>query len=510
MGVSDQRRGIQRMKTLNRSVSVVADNYTPLTNAYLSEKHSGTLVINMDEPTLERRRSSPNVCKAVLVDKENENDFSREDRYFNYKTTKKKGRAQFQRGETFDNPSSFSSENYWNQFEESFDPKVSFRRIVTKSNNLLRATSSNDQFRGRISRQDIHRSSTHRNNKTNLFFHDTQKNNCSPRTCDITKSNSLSSEEHIFSNPEFLNTSQYTLNNTKLKRNSSIENDMYRPQSNINRSNFQLFENFPPNFIQPTRLSNGPNPIHYKETEQSKVHLQNCSPRLSTSEQNNNYQQEMSLIPSNYRFLSTEQPDDCKTFRKSHSVRYKQPRSRDKVWDRRDNYKFQKSKSFIYHENEKDYPYRMAETQMVAESVKPQKFEEEIQNLSTEGIMLETQVEPNFPKIEFETLGFNNIYQSYREKQKLSSSINKNRKRSSHSIQLKKNEESYQENSQLKRQKIACILLSLIFGLIIFVVITILYHYNNTSETQTNNQTRQSIILTRDSRPIHFGGGYVN
>ncbi|CAO1316750.1 unnamed protein product [Diamesa hyperborea] len=65
---SGHRRRPPKLKSNDRSVSMVVDNYTPLTSAALSAKNAGPLVINMDEPPppIAPRRSSPNISEDIF------------------------------------------------------------------------------------------------------------------------------------------------------------------------------------------------------------------------------------------------------------------------------------------------------------------------------------------------------------------------------------------------------------------------------------------------------------
>ena len=65
---SGHRRRPPKLKSNDRSVSMIVDNYTPLTSAALSDKNAGPLVINMDEPPppIASRRSSPNINEDIF------------------------------------------------------------------------------------------------------------------------------------------------------------------------------------------------------------------------------------------------------------------------------------------------------------------------------------------------------------------------------------------------------------------------------------------------------------
>lgn len=103
---SGHRRRPPKLKSVDRTVSVVVDNYTPLTSAALSAKNAGPLVINMDEPPQNpSRRSSPNICDDIFHTKSSssmENTIICDDEYHHSTNVGIRKSSSFRRGETID------------------------------------------------------------------------------------------------------------------------------------------------------------------------------------------------------------------------------------------------------------------------------------------------------------------------------------------------------------------------------------------------------------------------
>jgi hypothetical protein len=498
----ENRRKPPKLRSIDRALSVTVESYKPIPSM-LSKRHE-PLVINMDEPNLHRRKSSPTIHKERYLDSHYEPNMEN----IQSKSYAKVKRSHLRRGETIDFPSTFSySTDASKRFDEfNLDEQVSMSLNSNPcQNQLIQSSASNSQLKSnyRVNNhpqfdddlQDVNQTQLRRNNKTYFSFHDTKKQKRSTRTCDISKSNSMSSEDHILSNTFQPSTSKHSSSDIKRNwRQIAIENDMYRPYiSNRSRQVFELPT------IQRNNQWISTSPTFFDARRYS-VNLQNNRSPRSAAKQSQILSRQSTLSSKHQLAPQNQQRFRNQNFesRKSQSVRYKE-RSDNASKENRELFKSRKSKSFIFDDNEQlNYPYSISDPHITLE-LPQQNFEEELKRLSGEegSNLFVTDVELELPSIEFGALGFNAIYQSYREKQKNSESRENKRKRSTFSVN--------DGEISSKRKKIVCFVIIIFSSIIVLTVLAVYATLTHSSETQIQNQTRHT--FSRDSRPIHFSGG---
>lgn len=532
MSGQQQRRRPPKMRSTDRSHSVVVDNYMPLTSAALSAKRSGTLVINMDEPNMQRRKSSLNMSKEEIQQITESFDFHQQQNV-NYPPEFRRKASCLRREKTIDFPSTFSSSA--SHLKQIDDGEISLIRLTPRTRNSIRPTTSHDALRNpqvMMNDEEIEipeRRDWRRINKMHFSFHDAHKQKRSTRTCDMLKSNSLSSDEHLFQNMGF--------NSRQPQNTSPLENDENRRFRNVVRKHLQVQEK--PDQHVGTWMSASPTLLHTRRYSISparpSVSSHNVSsdinqglilsPRPSTSGLHQQQQQQQQPKKLKYQttisdpqFLSPNQLELHNINfqrRKSQSVRYKDTCDNGK--ENRERFRSRKSQSFINDHDGHNFPIPLESSSPLPQRER-QYYLDDIKRLSGDGFNMlavknnnnnnQIDNEEAFP-IEFGTLGFNTIYQSYREKQKLAGSINKKkRKRSSQSISVQEKAElDFEIELAAKRRKVVCFVMIVFLTLIMLAVTAVLVTLTHSTETHSQNQTRQVYTFSRDSRPIHFGGG---
>lgn len=280
---SGHRRRPPKLKTIDRTVSMVVDNYTPLTSAALSAKNAGPLVINMDGPhSASSRRASPNIEDIFRGHNQSsnsmENTINCDDDYPHPSSSSSmagiRKSSSFRRGETIDMmdlPSTMSTSlqhlRKTPSFHSSAGPNsaddetiqiVPLSRHYSARHHTHPTTPSTfktfvhhayqqkqqqqNKFQDVVSQvRGTSSSSARRNCTMHRSFHEPQKRPTHSKREMAAKSNSFSSDEQQPPVQIMYQQQQHSSMQFPAKRNSSIESDMYRSRSN-SRSNSQALD----------------------------------------------------------------------------------------------------------------------------------------------------------------------------------------------------------------------------------------------------------------------------
>lgn len=399
---SGHRRRPPKLKSVDRTVSVIVDNYTPLSSAALSVKNAGPLVINMDEPHPASRRSSPNISDD-LFRKRNQNSFSMEntivcdpDHTYSSSGGLRKS-SSFRRGETIDMmdlPSIVSTSlqhlrktpSFHSPTDEETIQIVPLSRHYSVRHHTHPTTPSTfksfvHQAYQQQKQQEGPRESdesSRRNCSMHRSFHAHQKRSQQSNKREMTtKSNSFSSDEQGPSVQFIYQQQQHSSMQFPSKRNSSVESELYRSRSN-SRSNSQALDEqsqflnvwkpSPMPSPQPghTRKSPSPRPVSSNSLDQV-LNQQQQPPALivrnssgSTSKKLR-HQHTIAALNSQFQFLapmpllaldkSFENVYQVKSpvfdMKKSYSLKYKNGVGGGSSKENRELFKSRKSKSFI-------------------------------------------------------------------------------------------------------------------------------------------------------------------
>lgn len=213
------------------------------------------------------------------------------------------------------------------------------------------------------------------------------------------------------------------------------------------------------------------------------------------------------------------------TIKKSQSFRYKQPRE-SSVNENRELFKSRKSKSFVNSVDDMDYictlpaelspnsnyPMNFSKAKHHRPAASPMSdrkmFIDELRGLSGDGADLLPENSAQAVKIDFGALDFNTIYKSYRAQQKTTLAGRKSFDSPSSPVG-RINGPPGQFKYSGKRKKVAITILVITFCVVLFAATAVIVTLTNSNGSQVHNQTRQTLTTTtRDSRPIHFGGGF--
>lgn len=564
-----QRRRPPKLKSVDRSVSMVVDNYTPLTSAALSARNAGPLVINMDQPS--SRRSSPNVNEEIFRShshSSNSMENASVDRMdSDYPPQVLRKSSSFRRGETIDMmdlPSTTSTSLQHLRKNSSFHTSagedtvkivpltrhysVRHRPTTVYPTTSFQPVHHPHQDAGQITRS----SSTRRNCSMHRSFHEPSQKRVAPTKRDTAKSNSFSSDEQQPSHLMY----QQQHPSMQFQQHSSIEGELYRSRSN-SRSNSQGFEEqvqyldvwqpspMPsPSASHMRRSANSPRPTSSNSLDQV-LSQGSVSPRpltnTGTTAKMLRHQHTVSAL--NPQFLLAPIPllaldksfdnvyqvkSPVFDMKKSYSLKYKNGPGTSK--ENRELFKSRKSKSFITDKNPLDVPFGMSPNLSPAGlsasgSIKkhhspmisplPQARNkmllDDIKRRSGDGADLLAQNPPNFP-IEFGQLDFNTIYKSYRAQQKSANASSRRHKHRRKKSSSSKDDGDFESESITKRKKVVCIVMTVFLGLVLFAVFAVIVTLTHASVATVQNQTRQVYTFARDSRPIHYpvGGGGGN
>jgi hypothetical protein len=568
---SGHRRRPPKLKQVDRTVSMIVDNYTPLTSAALSARNAGPLVINMDEPLSSSRRSSPNISddifrmhsqsstsmeNSMLMSNSLENDY-----------TGMRKSSSFRRGETIDMmdlPSTVSTSLQHLRKTPSFHSPADEEnvKIVPLSRHYsVRHHTQQPSFKSiaaavHLVQQQQQQSSTRRNCSMHRSFHEPQKRSSHSKREAAIKSNSFSSDEQVPTIQTHMIYQQQQHSSMQFPpKKHSIEGDLYRSRSN-SRSNSQGLDEAP-QFLdvwkpspmpspQPGHSRKSPSPRPSSSNSLDQVLSQGsvnprAMPNTGTTAKMLRHQHTVAAL--NPQFLapipllaldkSFENVYQVKSpvfdMKKSYSLKYKNGPSGSNTKENRELFKSRKSKSFISDMDPLDVPFALSPNLSPAAlsasgSVKrhsplisplPQARNkmllEDIKRRSGDGADLLPQDPTSFP-IEFGTLDFNTIYKSYRAQQKTTNGRRHKNRRKKSSSSLDPKSDDYDSESITKRKRIVCIVMTVFLGLVLFAVLAVIVTLTHASVAQVQNQTRHVYTFARDSRPIHYpvGGGGAN
>lgn len=267
-GGGHQRRRPPKLKSVDRSVSMVVDNYTPLTASALSARNAGPLVINMDQP-LPSRRSSPNVNEEIFKShSQSSNSMDSAACISNsmdidYPPPVLRKSSSFRRGETIDMmdlPSTTSTSLQHLRKNASFHSQAGEEtvKIVPLSRHYsvrhrpttVYPTSTFQPLHHQQHQQDVNTSSrnsaSRRNCSMHRSLHEPSQKRAAQGKRDAVKSNSFSSDEqqpptHQMYQQQQLQSLQFQQQSQSQIKHSSIESELYRSRSN-SRSNSQGFD----------------------------------------------------------------------------------------------------------------------------------------------------------------------------------------------------------------------------------------------------------------------------
>lgn len=343
---SGHRRRPPKLKTIDRTVSMIVDNYTPLTSAALSAKNAGPLVINMDGPHSASRRASPNIEDIFRGHNQSSNSMENtiicDDDYPHPSSIRKS--SSFRRGETIDMmdlPSTMSTSLQHLRKTPSFHSAVGANsaddetiQIVPLSRHYSvrhhthpttpstfksfvhhayqQQLQHQNKFQEVVSQvRGTSSSSARRNCTMHRSFHEPQKRPIHNKREMAAKSNSFSSDEQQPPVQIMYQQQQHSSMQFPAKRNTSIESDMYRSRSN-SRSNSQVLndeQQSSSQFLDVWKVSPMPSP-------QPGHNRKSPSPRPSSS---NSLDQVLNQQNS-MRNLSSSGTVTAKMLRQQHTV----------------------------------------------------------------------------------------------------------------------------------------------------------------------------------------------
>lgn len=412
---SGHRKRPPKLKSVDRTVSVVVDNYTPLPSAAFSARNAGPLVINMDlPPPTSSRRSSPNISDDIFRHNQSsssiENAMICNEDYPHQSNVSIRKSSSFRRGETIDMmdlPSTMSTSLQHLRKTPSFhspaDEENNIQIVPLSRHYSVRhhthpttpstfksfvhqAYQQQKQQEVTTTRGGGASSSTRRNCSMHRSFHEPHKRSqqSSNKREIAVKSNSFSSDEQVPPVQFMYQQQQHSSMQFPTKRNSSVESELYRSRSN-SRSNSQVLEDSQ-QFLDVWKPSPHPSPQpgHSRRTP---------SPRPSSSNSldqvlNHPQQQPQTLSQSGHKMLrhqhtiaalnpqflapipllaldkSFENVYQVKSpvfdMKKSYSLKYKNGPSGGSSKENRELFKSRKSKSFITDNDPLDVPFTLS------------------------------------------------------------------------------------------------------------------------------------------------------
>ncbi|CRL03683.1 CLUMA_CG016743, isoform A [Clunio marinus] len=414
-GSGYQRRRPPKLKSVDRTVSMIVDNYTPLTSAALSAKNAGPLVINMDQPLSSSRRSSPNINEEIFkAHSQSSNSMdssvcmsnSMDNDYPPPPPVLRKS-SSFRRGETIDMmdlPSTTSTSLQHLRKNSSFHSaagddtvqivplsrhySVRHRPTTVYPTSSFQSVHHPHQQQEALSRNS---SSSRRNCSMHRSFHDpSQKRMPQNKRDAAVKSNSFSSDEqqqpvasHLMYQQQH-SSMQFQPPPSQMKH-SSIESELYRSRSN-SRSNSQCFDEQlqyldvwkPSPMPSPSsshfrKTSNSPRPSSSNSLDQV-LSQGSVSPRalMNTGTTAKMLRHQHTVAALNPQFLapipllaldkSFDNVYQVKSpvfdMKKSYSLKYKNGPGTSK--ENRELFKSRKSKSFITDKDPLDVPFGMS------------------------------------------------------------------------------------------------------------------------------------------------------
>lgn len=408
------RRRPPKLKSVDRTVSMIVDNYTPLTSAALSARNAGPLVINMDEPLPSSRRSSPNISddiyrghttssnsmeNTVLVSSSLDDDYPPPPP----PSIGMRKSSSFRRGETIDMmdlPSTVSTSLQHLRKTPSFHSPIDDEniKIVPLSRHYSVRHHTQPQpssFKSiatavHIAQQQLQQQQSRRNCSMHRSFHEPPKRSSHSKREVAVKSNSFSSDEQNQPVQQHLMYSQQhsSMPFQSSKKHSMEGSDMlYRSRSN-SRSNSQGLDEQSPQFLdvwkpspmpspQPGHSRKSPSPRPSSSNSLDQVLSQgSVNPRALTNTGTTakmlRHQQTVAAL--NPQFLapipllaldkSFENVYQVKSpvfdMKKSYSLKYKNGPSGNATKESRELFKSRKSKSFITDTDPLDIPFALS------------------------------------------------------------------------------------------------------------------------------------------------------
>jgi hypothetical protein len=410
---SGHRRRPPKLKSVDRTVSMIVDNYTPLTSAALSAKNAGPLVINMDQPLSSSRRSSPNINEEIFkAHSQSSNSMDSTMCLTNsmdneYPPPVLRKSSSFRRGETIDMmdlPSTTSTSLQHLRKNSSFHsaaaeetvkivPSLSRHYSVRHrpSTTVYPTTTFQPLHHQQDSSSSSRNSATRRNCSMHRSFHNDQSQKRAAHSQrDNVKSNSFSSDEqppvtsHLMYQQQQQHSSMPFQQQSQVKH-SSMESELYRSRSN-SRSNSQGFEEqlqyldvwkpspMPSPSSHVRKSSNSPRPSSSNSLDQV-LSQGSVSPRpLKTGTTSKMLRHQHTVAALNPQFLapipllaldkSFDNVYQVKSpvfdMKKSYSLKYKNGPDRSK--ENRELFKSRKSKSFITDTEPLDVPFGLSPT----------------------------------------------------------------------------------------------------------------------------------------------------
>lgn len=412
-GGKHQKRRPPKLKTVDRTVSMIVDNYTPLTSAALSAKNAGPLVINMDQPLPPPRRSSPSINEEIFKSHSQSSNSMDSSMCINnmdndYPPPVLRKSSSFRRGETIDMmdlPSTTSTSLQHLRKNSSFHSQVGDEtvKIVPLSRHYsvrhrpttVYPTSTFQPLHHSHQQQDINTSSrnsaSRRNCSMHRSFHEPSQKRVAQSKREAVKSNSLSSDEqqqpptttHLMYQQQHPSM-QFQQQQSQLKH-SSIESELYRSRSN-SRSNSQGFDEqlqyldvWKPSpmpspsasHMRKAANSNSPRPSSSNSLDQV-LSQGSVSPRPMAGTTAKMLRHQHTIAALNPQFLAPipllaldktfdnvyQVKSPVFDMKKSYSLKYKNGPGASK--ENRELFKSRKSKSFITDTDPLDVPFGMS------------------------------------------------------------------------------------------------------------------------------------------------------
>ena len=408
---SGNRRRPPKLKSVDRTVSMIVDNYTPLTSAALSAKNAGPLVINMDQPLSSSRRSSPNINEEIFkAHSQSSNSMDSTMCLTNsmdndYRPQVLRKSSSFRRGETIDMmdlPSITSTSLQHLRKNSSFHSAAgeetlkivpSLSRHYSVRHRPTTTVYPTTTFQPVHHQQDTiassRNSATRRNCNMHRSFHNDQSQKRAVHSQrENAKSNSFSSDEqppvasHLMYQQQHSSMPFQPQQQSQMK-NSSMESELYRSRSN-SRSNSQGFEEqlqyldvwkpspIPSPSSHVRKPSNSPRPSSSNSLDQV-LSQGSVSPRpMKTGTTSKMLRHQHTVTALNPQFLapipllaldkSFDNVYQVKSpvfdMKKSYSLKYKNGPDRSK--ENRELFKSRKSKSFITDTEPLDVPFGLS------------------------------------------------------------------------------------------------------------------------------------------------------
>lgn len=510
---SSQRRP-PKLKPVDRAISVVVDDYSPRTSGSFSLSPRPSTKFN--DQRLNIQRSSESVGAVASTER----------------TINKRSARNFYRGETIDLmdlPSTSSTSLKLNQKKNEYKMSMIDCHPISrhysirhpKRNNLTNQTSLISKQQDSLTIPEFHSTMMPSPQKIFSPYKDVLTFTTNPNRLEA---NSFSSDDQI------QNTSAHIYDKPRLppkQKSISYFDDLDELNKKYTVDMHRL----------PVRTSEPAWPKTSSSLE--KIISLNSARPLATKSEEKILRRNQTITAMNQNLIapiSRSRIDDSfekpqysfraigETIKKSQSFRYKHPRENTNANESRQLFKSRKSKSFVNSVDDMDYicslsaepppsnyPINFPNTKHHRSATSPTSdrklFIDELRGLSGDGSDLLPENSATALKIDFGALDFNTIYKSYKAQQKESGSGRDKRKNFESRSSIRNNSSAEFEYSG-KKKKIAIAIFVVTFCVVLFAATAVIVTLTNSSGSPVHNQTRQIFSSTRDSRPIHFGGGF--